>query len=102
MAITKDNIIYLTNTSNSSINKIDNYNNIKIAGSDKYKGIQDGIGNQAFFYEPRNIILTNNEKELYLIDNYLIRNVKLTSDSISGSSIEVINNVNVLLANDGK
>ena len=30
MAITKDNIIYLTNTSNSSINKIDNYNNIKI------------------------------------------------------------------------
>ena len=95
MAITKDNIIYLTNTSNSSINKIDNYNNIKIAGSDKYKGIQDGIGNQALFYEPRNIILTNNEKELYLLDDNLIRNVKLTSDSISGSSIQVINDVNI-------
>ena len=97
IVITKNNLIYTTNTLGAVINKIDINNNFlltKIAGSDEFSGLDDGFtGNDATFTFPRSIILTNSENELYLIDDNNIRNIKLVSDSIRGESIEIFTNV---------
>ena len=95
IVITKNNLIYTTNTLGAVVNKIDNnFLLTKIAGSDEFSGLDDGFtGNDATFTFPRSIILTNTENELYLIDDNNIRNIKLVSDSIRGESIEIFTNV---------
>ena len=98
IAITKENIIYTTDTYSSVINKIDTTTSslVKIAGSHDFKGTDDAFtGKNATFMQPRNIILTNDENQLYLLDANNIRNIKLVSDGIRGDSIDIFNNVNI-------
>ena len=100
IAVFNDDTIYLAHTSNSLIYQLTptgagagaSYSSYTVVGQSGFHGnLNNTNGKQALIKQPRNIIKNRLETELFFIDdNKYIKNVKIQSDSIIGTVIEIL------------
>ena len=90
IAVTSDNTIYVSDTGNCAIRKIDSTGMVTTFAGTGFSGFADGIGTFAQFIRPTNICLDIPERYLYVSDATAIRRIDLATANvvtIAGSAL---------------
>jgi streptogramin lyase len=90
IAVASDNTVYISDTGNYAIRKIDPTGIVTTFAGSGLSGFTDGIGSYAQFIRPTNICIDIPQKYLYVSDATAIRRIEISTANvitIAGSSV---------------
>jgi sugar lactone lactonase YvrE len=82
IAVTADNTIYVSDTGNFVIRKIDSTGFVTTFAGTGFSGLVDGIGTFAQFIRPTNICLDIPQTHLYVSDATAVRKINLSTSNV--------------------